>query len=195
VLNTNEPGYAEHIGFYGIGDARNSAQANWLVQALRAIVGKRAWIIVALHHPLLDPKVGAAFATTAKTERDALVKLFRDYGVDLVLQGDVHDYRRHRQTDGTDYVTEGMAGAPPYALSAAVLDSHDVKTLASSAGSPKYGYVTVTENTAGAITGRMFWMQSGDGWMRHLGDLWTLRQILRTAPQGLEPKLPPAVSL
>ena len=182
ALNTNEPGYSEHIGFYGVGDSRNSAQANWLVRTLRAIAGRRAWVIVALHYPLLDPKPDSAFATTSRTERDALVKLFRNYGVDLVLQGDIHNYRRHHQADGTDYVTEGMAGAPPYARSTVALDSHDLRALGSSTSSPRYGYVTVTRSATGAITGRMFWMQSSDGWKRHLGDRWTLHQILRRAP-------------
>ena len=182
ALNTNEPGYSEHIGFYGVADARNSKQANWLVRTLRAIANRRAWIVVALHEPLLDPKPDSAFATTARAERDALVRLFRDYGVDLVLQGDVHNYRRHRQADGTNYVTEGMAGAPPHAVSTASVDSRDVKTLGSSGDSPLYGYVTVTRSSAGAVTGRMLWMKSSDGWKRHLGDRWALRQILRTAP-------------
>jgi hypothetical protein len=181
ALNTDEPGYSEHIGFYGVGDSRNSAQANWLVSRLRAIADKRAWIIVALHYPLLDPKLDSAFATTSRTERDALVKLFRSYGVDLVLQGDVHNYRRHHQADGTDYVTEGMAGAPPYARSTVNLDSHDAKALGSSTSSPRYGYVTVTRTAAGVITGRMYWMKSSDGWKRHLGDRWTLHQVLRRA--------------
>ncbi len=182
VLNTNEPGYSGRIGFYGVGDSRNSAQAAWLVRTLRAIADKRAWIVVALHHPLLDPKQGAAFATTAKSERNALVRLFRAYGVDLVAQGDIHNYRRHHQADGTDYVTEGMAGAPPYAASAAALDARDVKTLASTTSSPRYGYVTVTMSATGVVTGRMFWMRSSDGWKKHLGDSWTLHQIVRTAP-------------
>jgi len=181
ALNTDEPGYSEHIGFYGVGDSRNSAQADWLVRTLRTIANKRAWIIVALHVPLLDPKLDSAFATTSRSERDALVRLFRNYGVDLVLQGDIHNYRRHHCANGTDYVTEGMGGAPPYAVSAAALDSHDVKTVSSSPSSPRYGYVTVTRGTTGAITGRMFWMHSSDGWQRHLGDRWNLHQILRKA--------------
>ena len=182
VLNTNEPGYSEHIGFYGVGDSRNSPQADWLVRTLRAIASKRAWIVVALHHPLLDPKDGAPFATTWRTERNALVKLFHNYGVDMVVQGDIHNYRRHHQADGTDYVTEGMAGAPPYAVSTAAVDSHDVKTLGSSSSSPLYGYVTVTRSSTGAATGRMFWMRSSDGWKAHLGDRWALHQVLRRAP-------------
>lgn len=167
-----------------MGDSRESAQAIWLVHALRAIAGRRAWIVVALHHPLLDPKDDAAFATTARPERDALVRLFHSYGVDLVLHGDIRNYRRHHQTDGTDYVTEGMAGAPPYAVSTAALDAHDVETLGASTGSPRYGYLTVTTSTTGTVTGRMFWMKSKDGWKRHLGDRRRLRQIVRTAPRA-----------
>lgn len=182
VLNTNEPGYPGHIGFYGVGDPRNSAQADWLVRALRAVAGKRAWIVVALHHPLLDPEDDAAFATTSRVERDGLVRLFDRYGVDLVLQGDVHNYRRHRRADGADYVTEGMGGAPPHPVSAAPTDVRDVKTLGSSTDDPRYGYVTVAMNASGTVTGRMFWMKPGDGGKRHLGDRWRLRQIVRTAP-------------
>ena len=182
VLNTNEPGMSKHIGFYGIGDSRNSVQADWLVRQLRAITNRRAWIIVALHHPLLDPETDDPFATTSRAERDALVRLFHAYGVDLVVQGDTHFYRRHLRADGSNYVTEGMAGAPPVPASTTPIDSHDVKTLGATGSSPIYGYVTVTRSTTGTITGRMFWMKSSDSWTRHLGDRWTLRQVVRTAP-------------
>jgi len=182
VLNTNEPGMSKRIGFYGIGDSRNSVQADWLVRQLRAITNRRAWIIVALHHPLLDPETDDPFATTSRAERDALVRLFHAYGVDLVVQGDTHFYRRHLRADGSNYVTEGMAGAPPVPASSTPIDSHDVKTLGSTGNSPIYGYVTVTRSTTGTITGRMFWMKSSDSWTSHLGDRWTLRQVVRTAP-------------
>jgi hypothetical protein len=182
VLNTNEPGFSKHIGFYGVGDSRNSVQADWLVGQLQAITSRRAWIIVALHHPLLDPETDDPFATTAIAERDALVKLFHAYGVDLVVQGDSHFYRRHHRTDGSNYVTEGMAGAPPVAASTTPIDAHDVTTLGSTGSSPLYGYVTVKRDKTGTITGRMFWMQSSDSWTRHLGDKWTLKQVVRTGP-------------
>ena len=181
VLDTSEPGHPGHVGFYGIGDPHNSAQADWLVGTLRAVAGKRTWVIVALHHPLLDPRPDDPFATTSRAERDALVRLFHDYGVDLVVQGDVHNYRRHQQPDGAAYVTEGMAGAPPYPVSTAAVDSRDVRTFGSSMSSPAYGYVTLTRGTTGAVTGRMFWMRPGVGPKPHLGDRWTLRQIARTA--------------
>jgi hypothetical protein len=182
ALNTSEPGSSRLLGFYGVGDARNSTQAKWLVRTLRGIADRRAWIIVALHEPLFDPKPDSAFATSARAERDLLVKLFRAYGVDLVLQGDIHNYRRHRQPDGPDYVTEGMAGAPPHPVSTAVLDPRDVRTLGSSSSSPRYGYVTLTRSSTGAMIGRMWWMKSSDGWKRHPGDRWRLRQIVRHAP-------------
>jgi hypothetical protein len=182
VLNTNVPGLDKRIGFYGVGDSRNSVQADWLVRQLTAITNKRAWIIVALHHPLLDPETDDPFATTAIAERNALVKLFHAYGVDLVVQGDSHFYRRHHRTDGSSYVTEGMAGAPPVAASTTPIDGHDVTTLGSTGSSPLYGYVTVKRDKTGTITGRMFWMQSSDGWTRHIGDKWTLKQVVRTAP-------------
>jgi hypothetical protein len=57
-----------------------------------------------------------------------------------------------------------------------------VTTLGSTGSSPLYGYVTVKRDKTGTITGRMFWMQSSDGWTRHIGDKWTLKQVVRTAP-------------
>ena len=143
VLNTNMPSLDKRIGYYGVGDSRNSAQANWLVHQLQAITNKHAWIIISMHHPLLDPETDDPFATTAIAERDALVNLFHLYGVDLVVQGDSHDYRRHLQPDGANYVTEGMAGAPPVSATSTPVDAHDAKTLGSTGSAPLYGYVTI----------------------------------------------------
>ena len=93
--------------------------------------GRRQWVVIVVHDPLYDAKVGEPWGTTARaSEKMKLVRLFRRYGVDLVLQGDVHNYRRHVRADGTTYLTQGMGGARSQArpvhragaIRAAVLD-------------------------------------------------------------------------
>jgi hypothetical protein len=107
------------LGFAGPGRPGNSAQARWLIGDLRR--DRHPWTVVALHHPIYDPRYGHAWFSD-HTERDRLARFLRRQGVDLVVQGHDHFYRRHVQA-GVPYVTQGGAGAE---LTPAILgDAHD----------------------------------------------------------------------
>jgi 3',5'-cyclic AMP phosphodiesterase CpdA len=113
VLSTEEPGMTGRIGYYGVGDSRNSAQADFLVHALQAHAGdQHTYLVVALHRPIADPKPNESFDVNG--ERLPLEHLFARFGVDLVLDGHVHAYVRHVMPDGRPYITVGTGGSPLY---------------------------------------------------------------------------------
>ena len=113
VLSTEEPGMTGRIGYYGVGDSRNSAQADFLVNTLRTHANdQHTYLVVALHRPITDPKPHESFDVNG--ERLPLEQLFARYGVDLVLNGHVHAYVRHVMPNGQPYVTVGTGGSPLY---------------------------------------------------------------------------------
>lgn len=159
------------IGYVAPDSAANSAQAKWLVQEFRDNTSR--WTIVLLHHPIFDPKPTDPWATSP--ERDALAQLFADYGVDVVVQGHVHNYRRHEQpVPGSaltmTYLTQGGGGAPKYPVSTAPVDAHDVVTYSA------YGYTILNSNGAGALTGTSYEVDPTTG-ATTVGDSWTVEQI------------------
>jgi flagellar hook assembly protein FlgD len=139
--------YVGWIGFQdaGVGGTRtvnvggvestftNSAQADWLIGAIDT---DKPWTVVVSHYPLFDAyrtsttayndanTTGALTSTNQYFfgERDRLLAFFADHGVDLVLQGHNHHYRRHlekiRSADGglqttMTFLTDGLAGPAP----------------------------------------------------------------------------------
>ena len=144
LLNTWTTSYPGYIGFQNAtsGGSRsvtingtttsysNSGQANWLIGA---IATDKPWTVVVSHHPLFDSYKGQPYADSAQKtltdankkwfgERDRLLAFFAASGVDVVVQGHVHNYRRHvekvRSADGAvasamTFVTAGLAGGPP----------------------------------------------------------------------------------
>jgi hypothetical protein len=172
------------IGYYGPGDQRNSAQARWLVSDLTQT--RARWTIIMLHHPLFDPKPTDAWADGARAERDALARLFAQEGVDLVLQGHVHNYRRHEEPVSQGgaayqlaYVTEGGGGASLYPVALAPLDGHDVEAFSA------YGYLTLHSDGAGELTAVAYRVDAATG-ATTVGDRFTVVQVPRGATdQGL----------
>jgi hypothetical protein len=119
----------------------NSAQANWLIGALQT---SKPWTVVVMHYPVFDASTGDAYSaanqagspTTANKyyygERDRLLSFFAGQGVDVVLQGHLHYYRRHmekvRSQDGSAvsaqaYVTLGLGGGRPRDMARSALDT------------------------------------------------------------------------
>jgi hypothetical protein len=181
--------------------------SDWLTQTQQArdLVawlsgrGTSEWVVVALHHPLLDAKIGMPYDTTSPaSEKMKLVDLFRRYGVDLVLQGDVHFYRRHLQPDGTTYLTQGMGGASPRTESYSAgsdtpyLDGRDFGHLGSPSGSQqRFGWTVFTVWANGTIRGDTYYMNATEEtvgetlmppWSTIRSDSFVLTQIRRTAP-------------
>jgi len=168
-----------HVRFYGPGDTRNSPQARWLVTDLRQ--SKARWTVVVLHHPLLDPKPTDPWAVNARTERDALIRLFAQNGVDLVLQGHFHSYRRHAQpvskggrTYRVAYVTQGTGGGPLYPVSTVPRDSYDKVAYSVN------GYLMLRSSGSGKLTAVAYKVDPATG-TETVGDSFTIQQIPRGA--------------
>ena len=107
--------YAGHMGYIGYVSERstaNSAEATWLVKRLRAVTAGRGrrTIVVVTHYPLINGKTNKPYAGSRRTEAAALRALFAKYGVDMVLTGDTHVYRRTM----VRVVRKGVRRAVPY---------------------------------------------------------------------------------
>jgi hypothetical protein len=142
-LQSWAPGHDAYIGYYGEGDSRNSPQANWLVATLQSLP-RDAWVVVADHIPVADTAVNTS--PEAEAESPLLLALFAKYGVDLVLGGHDHDYRRHMGPNGVPYITDGMAGGPPVATNFVPIDPHDLVVFSGLAATPfddHFGYLTI----------------------------------------------------
>ena len=127
ILDSEMPGYMQHIGYYGETARNNSTQAKWLVRTLRAIRtrSKAAWIIISDHRPIATPESKDALGRSS-TERNALKALFVKYGVDLSVAGDTHYYRRHVEPTGPTYLVQGTGGAPSDSIGTVPLTRYDV---------------------------------------------------------------------
>lgn len=101
-------------------------QYAWLAGALEAAsreAGTR-WTVVYMHHPILSGATGFAAKGPDRRLRTALMPLFEEHGVDLVLSGHDHHYERSRPIReerpvppgcGPVYVVTGGGGASLYA--------------------------------------------------------------------------------
>lgn len=109
----------------------NSPQADWLISAVQTA---KPWTVVVMHYPMFDSANTSPYADATQTgritttnmyyygERNRLLELFAAQGVDVVLQGHLHNFRHHmekvRSADGAvtsaiSFVTDGHAGAQP----------------------------------------------------------------------------------
>ncbi|MBI1920600.1 MAG: metallophosphoesterase [Geobacter sp.] len=84
-----------------------SAQYNWLVNDLASTT--KPWKIVTFH----EPAWGAGTHANNTTTQNVLHPLFKQYGVDLIVNGHNHNYAR-AVAEGKNYVTAGGGGAPLY---------------------------------------------------------------------------------
>jgi hypothetical protein len=84
------------VGYVSQTSSSNSAEAKWLVRDLKAAVAARSpsRIVVVTHYPFISGKVDMPYAGAKLAEARALERLFAKYGVDLVIGGDTHVYRR-----------------------------------------------------------------------------------------------------
>ncbi len=158
------------IGYYGVGDPRNSAQADWLANTLRAHAkDPNTYLVVAMHRPIADPKPHESFATNG--ERVPLEQLFAKYGVDLVLNGHVHAYIRHVMPSGLPYTTIGTGGSPLYSPHSASTTSPgtDAKRIFY-----QYGF-TMFHMTAGKLTATTYSVDPYT-WQWRVSDTFTVPQ-------------------
>jgi hypothetical protein len=161
------------LGFAGDGQPGNSAQAQWLIDDLKA--NTKPWVFVVFHAPLYDGEKGDYWQTNTGSadpagaaERDRLAAFFVKMGVDATFSGHQHQYRRHMQ-DGIAYVTQGGGGAPLYAIGPGAADANDVVYYS------KHGYSTVQFTNKGTVPVLRSWIVSDASGTQTLGDLYTLR--------------------
>ena len=88
-----------------------SAQYNWLVNDLSSTT--KPWKIILQH----EPGWGAGTHANNTNIQNALHPLFKQYGVDLIVNGHNHNYAR-ALVETKNYVTTGGGGAPLYTPSA-----------------------------------------------------------------------------
>jgi hypothetical protein len=87
------------------GNADWNAQLTWLEQELRRSTAP--WKIVFGHHPIYS---SGLYGTNLAFVKD-LVPLFKQYHVQLYINGHEHDYERTHAIDGTNYLITGIGGA------------------------------------------------------------------------------------
>jgi predicted phosphodiesterase len=88
----------------------NNVNMTFLRRATRATEGDR-WTVVSMHHPVYSPGDGHG---SEPGFRPKLPRLFRERGVDLVLQGHDHLYAVTKPKRGIRYVVTGGGGAGLY---------------------------------------------------------------------------------
>ena len=96
-LNTAWQGHRGWIGYDPGDPAGDSAQARWLLRDLKMYTAAhpgRSRIVVVTHYPLVNGKTDKPYAGTKKSEATSLRSLFARYGVDMVIAGDTHVFRR-----------------------------------------------------------------------------------------------------
>ena len=171
VLSTEEPGLAGRIGYYGEGDSRNSAQANFLVDTLRAHANDPyTYLVVAMHRPIADPKPGESFDVNG--ERIPLEHLFAKYGVDLVLDGHIHAYVRHDMPNSQPYMTIGTGGSPLYGPRSTVGTSPGVDK---SRVFDHYGFTMFHMSGGGTLVGTTYSVDPPT-WRWHVSDTFSVPQ-------------------
>jgi hypothetical protein len=119
----------------------NSPQADWLIGTLDTA---KPWTVVVMHHALFDAYSTGAYSPANQSggatstnkyyygERNRLLAFFAAHGVDVVLQGHNHNYRRHVErvssADGSvvsemTFLTQATSGGPPTAYQRDTSDS------------------------------------------------------------------------
>jgi tartrate-resistant acid phosphatase type 5 len=89
-------------------------QLAWLEELLQR--SPADWIILIGHHP---PYSAGGHAPGTVTMRDVLVPLCNKYGVDVLLNGDEHNFEHITSSNVTDYVISGGGGRGLYEFSPA----------------------------------------------------------------------------
>ena len=152
-MNTTYGGHMGWMGYVSETSTGNSNQAKWLVSDLKSYTAAhpgRSTIVVVTHYPLVNGKTTKPYAGSKKTEATALQKLFAKYGVDMVVTGDTHVYRRTMVTATKSGVTYRVPyiQIPPAASSPRVFGSSPIPSLGSTEagwapGSSYRGFITI----------------------------------------------------
>jgi len=90
--------------------ATDEEQRSWLEQALAASTAR--WKIAVVHRP---PYTCGRYRGSPEVQT-AFVPLFEQYGVQLVLSGDDHNYQRFEPENGVTYIVDGAGNDRLYPL-------------------------------------------------------------------------------
>ncbi len=168
------------IGYHGEGNPRNSAQADFLVNTLRANANDpHTYLVVAMHRPIADPKPHESFAVNG--ERVPLEKLFVKYGVDLVLNGHVHAYVRHDMSNGQPYMTIGTGGSPLYGPHSTTDTQPGIDRARLFY---QYGFTMFRVRSDGTMTGTTYSLDPST-WSWHVSDRFSVPQQQPTSGRCL----------
>jgi hypothetical protein len=129
-LGTDVGGRLGYIGYTGETSSSNSTEAVWLVKDLQA-QPQPATIVVLMHEPLVFGKSSGAYATTRASEATALEALFAKYGVDMVIAGHTHVFRR-TMIGGTPYLQVPACASTSHLTFGSATDGGVVPRLTSS---------------------------------------------------------------
>ena len=114
LLGMPSPYYRRRLGdaqlFFLDSNMVNDRQTHWLETALQSSSAR--WKIAVFHHPPYT--CGGHEGDLHVAQR--WVKLFEEYGVQLVLSGHDHNYQRFAARNGVTYVVNGGGGAGLYSL-------------------------------------------------------------------------------
>ena len=116
ILGMPGPYYSRVVGDVEIfvldGSSRSRAedetQRAWLDSALAA--SNARWKIAVVHRP---PYTCGRYRGSVEVET-TLVPLFEEYGVQLVLSGDDHNYQRFEPSNGVTYIVDGAGNSRLY---------------------------------------------------------------------------------
>ena len=159
-------GHMGSVGYVSETSARNSAEGKWLVRDLRAAVAARSpsRIVVVTHYPLIKGKVDMPFAGAKLAEAHALERLFAKYGVDLVIAGDTHVYRRsmlavHKGTRAyrVPYIQIPPAASEPRAFGVSPIPPLGAAEAGWAPGSSYRGFVKVKVTSSPAAMTLTVW--------------------------------------
>ena len=84
-------------------------QLIWLKDDLEK--NKGSMILVFMHMPPFDPRLGEHHAMSDSLQAETLVSLFEDFNVDTVFASHIHSYHEY-SLEGVHYIISGGGGAP-----------------------------------------------------------------------------------
>lgn len=87
----------------------DKGQLSWLKDDLEK--NKGSMIVVFMHMPPFDPRLGENHAMLDSLQAETLVSLFEDFNVDTVFSSHIHSYYDYTQ-EGVHYIISGGGGAP-----------------------------------------------------------------------------------
>ncbi|HPW34356.1 MAG TPA: metallophosphoesterase [Candidatus Paceibacterota bacterium] len=100
---------ADTASAYSTSSAAWRSTLSWLDQDLQTASTQSDFLVVAFHEPPFSSHSYGS-GDIAKALRATLVPLFKKHGVDLVLNGHIHNFEKYVDDNGTTYIISGGGG-------------------------------------------------------------------------------------